>query len=70
MAENIIIEATALSLASVYIMAVPSVLQQKKELMKRLEIEDGFIPVVMVAVGYAKDEVECIRENKITCKCI
>ena len=70
MAENIMIEATALGLASVYIMAVPTVLQQKKELMKRLEIEDGFIPVVMVAVGYAKDEVECKRENKITCKCI
>lgn len=70
MAENIMIEATALGLASVYIMAVPTVLQQKKELMKRLEIEDGFIPVVMVAIGYAKDEVECIRENKITCKCI
>ena len=70
MAENIMIEATALGLASVYIMAVPTVLQQKKELMKRLEITDGFVPVVMVAVGYAKDEVECKRENKITCKCI
>lgn len=70
MAENIMIEATAHGLASVYIMAVPSVLQQKKELMKRLEIEDEFIPVVMVAIGYAKDEVECIRENKITCKCM
>ena len=70
MAENIMIEATALGLASVYIMAVPTVLQQKKELMKRLEIEDGFSLVVMVAVGYAKDDVECKRENKITCKCI
>lgn len=70
MAENIMIEATALGLASVYIMAVPSVLQQKKELMKRLEIEDEFIPAVMVAVGYAKDEVECTRENKIICKCM
>lgn len=70
MAENIMIEVTALGLASVYIMAVPTVLQQKKDLMRRLEIGDGFIPAVMVAVGYAKDEVECIRENKITCKCI
>ena len=70
MAENIMIEATALGLASVYIMAVPTVLQQKKELMKRLEIEDGFIPVVMVAAGYAKDEVEYTKENKIMCKCI
>lgn len=70
MAENIMIEATALGLASVYIMAVPTVLKQKKDLMRRLEIGDGFIPVIMVAVGYAKDEVECVRENKITCKCI
>lgn len=70
MAENIMIEATALGLASVYIMAVPTVLQQKKELMNKLEIEAGYIPVVMVAVGYAKDEVECTKENKIICKCI
>lgn len=70
MAENIMIEATALGLASVYIMAVPTVLQQKKDLMNKLKIEAEYIPVVMVAVGYAKDEVECKRENKITCKCI
>ena len=70
MAENIMIEATALGLASVYIMAVPTVLQQKKEFMKRLKITGEFIPAVMVAVGYAKDEVECTRENKIICKCM
>lgn len=68
MAENIMIEATALGLASVYVMAVPTVLQQRKELVKKLEIEDGFIPVIMVAVGYAKDEVKYTREDKITCK--
>lgn len=70
MAENIMIEATALGLSSVYIMAVPTVLQKKKELMKQLEIKSGFIPVVMVAIGYANTEAECKRENKIICTCI
>lgn len=70
MAENIMIEATALGLSSVYIMAVPTVLQKKKEFMKQLEIKSGFIPVVMVAIGYANTEAECKRENKIICTCI
>lgn len=50
------IEAIALGLASVYIMAVSTILRKKK-LMKMLEIWDGFVSVVMVAVGYANATV-------------
>lgn len=70
MAENIMIEATALGLASVYIMAVPTILQQKTELMKKIGIEDGFVPVVMVAVGYAETAFNRQKEKNIVCKYI
>lgn len=54
-AENIMIQATALELASVYIMAVPTVMQQKPELLRELGIPADFSPAVMVAVGKASE---------------
>lgn len=54
MAENIMIQASALGLSSVYIMAVPTAMQEKPELLKQLGISDGFLPAVMVAVGKSK----------------
>lgn len=44
MAENIMIQAAALELASVYIMAVPTVMQKKPELLSKLDIGDVFSP--------------------------
>ncbi len=63
MAENIMIQAAALELASVYIMAVPTVMQKKPELLSKLDIGDGFFPAVMVAVGKEKNPNHKKREN-------
>lgn len=64
-AENIMIQATALGLASVFIMAVPTVMQGKQELLQSLNIKDDFVPLVMVAVGHAKNEVETIKPKRL-----
>ena len=61
-AENIMIQATDLGLASVFIMAVPTVMQQKEELLQKLNIQDGFQPLVVVAVGHSK------QDNNENCK--
>ena len=65
-AENIMIQATDLGLASVYIMAVPSVMQQKKELLDLLQMRDGFIPAVLVSVGYAAQTAEKDRTGRLS----
>ena len=64
-AENIMIQATALGLASVYIMAVPTVMQGKPELLEKLEMSEGFIPVVLVSVGKAKNEKFAEKKNRL-----
>lgn len=64
MAENIMIAATAVELASVYIMAVPTVMRQKPELLNELGIDRAFLPVVMIAVGYTEDRIEA-RKGKM-----
>lgn len=53
-AENIMVQANAMGLASVFLMGVPMIMQSKPELLEKLHITDGFKPVVVVAVGYAK----------------
>lgn len=53
-AENIMIQATSLGLGSVYIMAVPTVMQEKQELLEKIEIKEGYLPIILVSVGYAK----------------
>ena len=56
---------TALGLASVYIMAVPTVMQGKPELLEKLEMSEGFIPVVLVSVGKAKNEKFAEKKNRL-----
>lgn len=70
MAENIMIAATAMDLASVYIMAVPTVMQQKPELLNELGIDNAFLPVVMIAIGYAEDHIGEREEKNIVVKSI
>ena len=53
-AENIMVQATALGLASVFLMGVPLVMRERPALLEKLNIVDGFMPVVVVAVGHAK----------------
>ena len=67
-AENIMIEATDRGLASVYIMAVPTVMQEKPELLERLPISEGFIPVVLVSVGHAAQEHQAGKPERLTVK--
>lgn len=64
-AENIMVQATALGLASVYIMAVPTAMQGKPELLEKLRMSEGFIPVVLVSVGKAKDEHEKKKPDRL-----
>lgn len=54
MAENIMVAANALGLASVFLMGVPTALRQKRGLLEKLHITDGFVPAIVVAVGYAR----------------
>ena len=57
MAENIMIEANDLGLASVFLMGVPIAMKKKPDLLHKLHIADGFVPAIVVAVGYAKEPV-------------
>ena len=67
-AENIMIQATDLGLASVYIMAVPTVLQSKPELLEKLLLGEGFIPVILVSVGHAAKEHTSVKPQRLTVK--
>ena len=69
-AQNIMIRATDLGLASVYIMAVPTIMQQKPELLKLLSMSDGFIPIVLVSVGYAEKAHDANKQNRLKTKII
>ena len=64
-AENIMIQATDLGLASVFIMAVPTVMQNKPDLLKALNITDDFLSLVMVAVGHEKSKSEGIKPKRL-----
>ena len=64
-AENIMIQATSLGLASVYIMAVPTVMQEKPELLEKLKMSEGFIPIVLVSVGKAKNEHDVKKADRL-----
>lgn len=50
-AENIMIEAAALGLGSVYLFALPAVMREQPDLCAIAQVPDDMIPVVMVAVG-------------------
>ena len=67
-AENIMVQATDLGLASVYIMAVPTVMQGKPELLEKLPFSEGFIPVILVSVGHAAQEHTAGKPQRLTVK--
>lgn len=67
-AENIMIEATDLGLASVFTMAVPTVMQEKPELLAKLPLSKGFIPVVLVPVGHAAQDRQGGKPERLTVK--
>ena len=69
-AENIMVQAADLGLASVYIMAVPTIMQGKQELLEKLGLSDGFIPVVLVSVGHAAEEHKEGKANRLKVRTI
>lgn len=67
-AENVMVQATALGLASVYVMAVPTVMQGKPELLEALQLREGFLPLVMVAVGHAAAPHDARKPARLPCR--
>lgn len=67
-AENIMIEAADLGLASVYIMAVPTVMQEKPELIAKLPLDKGFVPIILVSVGHTAEEHRMGKPERLTVK--
>ena len=65
MAENIMIQANSLGLASCFLMGVPLVLQKKTDILKKLNINCGFIPVIIVTLGYAKNPQNITKPKRI-----
>jgi nitroreductase len=61
--ENILIEATELSLGSTYIMGAAVVISQSQELCTAAKVPDGFTPVAMAAVGHSILPIEKREEN-------
>lgn len=57
--ENILLEATELNLGSVYLFAVPAVMQAVPDLYTAVGIPDDFTPLAMAAVGKSGDEMTC-----------
>jgi nitroreductase len=53
--ENILLEATDLGLGSIYLFAVPAVMQMLPELCELAGVPSGFMPIAMAAVGKGTD---------------
>lgn len=64
-AENIMIAATDLGLASVFVMGIPLALQKKPALLNKLHIDDDFIPAISVLIGYTKNKTDVYKVNKL-----
>ena len=64
--ENMIIAATSLGIDSVILGGAPAIIAQNPELMKSLEIPEGFKPVLGALLGYAvTDEPAKVHEISI-----
>lgn len=56
-AENIMVQAAALDLGSVYVMSGALAVNSHPDLLKKLGVDDGYQLTVIVAVGQAADDV-------------
>ena len=63
-AENMLLAATGLGLGSIYLNLVIGLIKEHKEILDRLHLPEGFIPIVGVGLGYV-DGTDHIREHKI-----
>ena len=56
--ENMILAATDMGLGSVFLLAICAALAQNSDIMKQLQIPDGFVPTAAMALGYAATEAK------------
>lgn len=65
-AENIMIAATDLGLASVFVMGIPMALQKQTALLSKLHIDADFVPAISLLIGYAKNSrVHSGKKNRL-----
>ena len=69
-AENIMIQAADLGLDSCYLMALPAMMQDKKEMLELLKVKEGFYPIIIVPVGYAAHKENKDRSNRLETRII
>lgn len=62
-AMNMLLAATALNLGSIYLNLVIGLIKEHKDVLDKLNLPEGFVPVVGVGLGYA-DRTH-IREHEI-----
>ena len=63
-AMNMLLSATALGLGSIYLNLVIGLIKQHKEVVDKLNLPEGFVPVVGVGIGYA--DGEHIKDHEIS----
>lgn len=64
--ENMLIAATELGLGSVYLWGFIKALNASGDLLKKLDLPKGFMPVSAVALGYPVEPITDVRELKKT----
>ena len=69
-AENIMIQAADLGIDSCYLMALPAMMQDKKDMLELLQMKEGFYPLIIVPVGYATKKENKDRENRLETRII
>ena len=62
-AMNILLAATALNLGSIYLNLVIGLIKEHKDVLDKLNLPEGFVPVVGVGLGYA--DGSHIRKHEI-----
>lgn len=62
-AMNMLLAATALNLGSIYLNLVIGLIKEHKDVLDKLNLPEGFVPVVGVGLGYA--DGSHIREHEI-----
>ena len=63
-AMNMLLGATALGLGSIYLNLVIGLIKEHKEILDKLNLPEGFVPVVGVGIGYA--DGEHIKDHEIS----
>ena len=63
-AMNMLLAATALGLGSIYLNLVIGLIKEHKEILDKLNLPEGFVPVVGVGIGYA--DGEHIKDHEIS----